>query len=113
MGSKNLFFFVVCMFLFMVFTLCFSLLTDFRFERDWKKIEAFVGSKMVIQVYETQARLALEFGDLFKYNQCQSHLQTLYVEGIEGSDMEFSAYNLLCVIMHSNNNRDLVSSIAR
>ncbi|XP_028236840.1 SAC3 family protein A-like isoform X2 [Glycine soja] len=84
-----------------------------RFERDWKKIEAFVGSKMVIQVYETQARLALEFGDLFKYNQCQSHLQTLYVEGIEGSDMEFSAYNLLCVIMHSNNNRDLVSSIAR
>ncbi|RZC29632.1 SAC3 family protein A [Glycine soja] len=82
------------------------------FERDWKKIEAFVGSKMVIQVYETQARLALEFGDLFKYNQCQSHLQTLYVEGIEGSDMEFSAYNLLCVIMHSNNNRDLVSSIA-
>ncbi|KAL2667853.1 hypothetical protein AAZV13_01G092600 [Glycine max] len=67
----------------------------------------------MLQVYETQARLALEFGDLFKYNQCQSHLQTLYVEGIEGSDMEFSAYNLLCVIMHSNNNRDLVSSIAR
>lgn len=45
--------------------------------------------------------------------QCQSHLQTLYVEGIEGSDMEFAAYNLLCVIMHSNNNRDLVSSMAR
>ena len=43
MGSKNLFFFVVCMFLLMVFTLCFSLLIDFRFKRDWKKIEAFVG----------------------------------------------------------------------
>lgn len=27
--------------------------------------------------------------------------------------MEFAAYNLLCVIMHSNNNRDLVSSMAR
>lgn len=27
--------------------------------------------------------------------------------------MEFAAYNLLCVIMHSNNNRDLVSSMSR
>jgi len=45
--------------------------------------------------------------------QCQSQLKTLYAEGIEGSDMEFAAYNLLCVIMHSNNNRDLVSSMAR
>ncbi|KAG4398173.1 hypothetical protein GLYMA_10G292300v4 [Glycine max] len=45
--------------------------------------------------------------------KCQSQLQTLYAEGIEGSDMEFAAYNLLCVIMHSNNNRDLVSSMAR
>jgi hypothetical protein len=25
-------------------------LIDFRFDRDWKKIEAFVGSKTVIQV---------------------------------------------------------------
>ncbi|XP_047165854.1 SAC3 family protein A isoform X4 [Vigna umbellata] len=45
--------------------------------------------------------------------KCQSQLTTLYAEGIEGSDMEFAAYNLLCVIMHSNNNRDLVSSMAR
>jgi hypothetical protein len=26
------------------------LMIDFRFDRDWKKIEAFVGSKTVIQV---------------------------------------------------------------
>lgn len=26
------------------------LLTDIRFDRDWKKIEAFIGSKTVIQV---------------------------------------------------------------
>jgi len=26
-------------------------LTNFRFDRDWKKIEAFVGSKTVIQVF--------------------------------------------------------------
>ncbi|RZB89706.1 SAC3 family protein A isoform D [Glycine soja] len=72
-----------------------------------------IRNQLTVKVYETHARLALEFGDLFEYNQCQSQLQTLYAEGIEGSDMEFAAYNLLCVIMHSNNNRDLVSSVAR
>nr|TKS16880.1 hypothetical protein D5086_0000017110 [Populus alba] len=66
-----------------------------------------------IQVYETHARLALEAGDLPEYNQCQSQLKTLYAEGIEGCHMEFAAYNLLCVILHSNNNRDLVSSMSR
>lgn len=45
--------------------------------------------------------------------QCQSQLKSLYAEGIEGCHMEFSAYNLLCVILHSNNNRDLLSSMAR
>ena len=48
-GSKNRFFFVVVCFC-LWFSLCVSLLTDFRFDRDWKKIEAFVGSKTVIQV---------------------------------------------------------------
>lgn len=45
--------------------------------------------------------------------QCQSQLKTLYAEGIEGCHMEFSAYNLLCVILHSNNYRDLLSSMSR
>ncbi|XP_027938422.1 SAC3 family protein A isoform X2 [Vigna unguiculata] len=72
-----------------------------------------IRNQLTVKVYETHARLALEFGDLPEYNQCQSQLKTLYAEGIEGSDMEFAAYNLLCVIMHSNNNRDLVSSMAR
>ena len=34
----------------MVFILFSCLLDSFRFDRDWKKIEAFVGSKTVIQV---------------------------------------------------------------
>ncbi|KAK8467289.1 hypothetical protein PHAVU_007G008100 [Phaseolus vulgaris] len=71
-----------------------------------------IRNQLTVKVYETHARLTLEFGDLPEYNQCQSQLKTLYAEGIEGSDMEFAAYNLLCVIMHSNNNRDLVSSMA-
>nr|XP_023904021.1 SAC3 family protein A isoform X1 [Quercus suber] len=68
---------------------------------------------LTVKVYETHARLALEVGDLFEYNQCQSQLKTLYAEGIEGCHMEFSAYNLLCVILHSNNYRDLLSSMSR
>ncbi|KAL0456683.1 UNVERIFIED_CONTAM: SAC3 family protein A, partial [Sesamum latifolium] len=45
--------------------------------------------------------------------KCQSQLQTLYGEGITGCHMEFAAYNLLCVMLHSNNNRDLLSAMSR
>ncbi|KAK7310285.1 hypothetical protein RJT34_07698 [Clitoria ternatea] len=72
-----------------------------------------IRNQLTVKVYETHARFALESGDLPEYNQCQSQLTTLYAEGIGGSYMEFSAYNLLCVILHSNNNRDLLSSMAR
>uniref|UniRef100_A0A2N9EF46 PCI domain-containing protein n=1 Tax=Fagus sylvatica TaxID=28930 RepID=A0A2N9EF46_FAGSY len=72
-----------------------------------------IRNRLTAKVYETHARLALEVGDLPEYNQCQSQLKTLYAEGIEGCHMEFSAYNLLSVILHSNNNRDLLSSMSR
>ncbi|KAJ4824600.1 hypothetical protein Tsubulata_010913 [Turnera subulata] len=72
-----------------------------------------IRNELTVKVYETHARLALEVGDLPEYNQCQSQLKTLYGEGIEGCHMEFAAYNLLCVILHSSNNRDLVSSMSR
>ncbi|XP_071712157.1 SAC3 family protein A isoform X2 [Rutidosis leptorrhynchoides] len=72
-----------------------------------------IRNELTAKVYETHARLAIEVGDLSEYNQCQSQLQTLYAEGIKGCDREFSAYNLLCVILHSNNNRDLLSAMSR
>jgi hypothetical protein len=72
-----------------------------------------IHNQLTVKVYETHARLALEVGDLPEYNQCQSQLNALYAEGIKGSYMEFTAYNLLCVIMHSNNYRELLSSMAR
>ncbi|KAF5467208.1 hypothetical protein F2P56_017057 [Juglans regia] len=72
-----------------------------------------IRNQLTVKVYETHARLALEVGDLPENNQCQSQLQTLYAEGIEGCHMEFSAYHLLCVILHSNNYRDLLSSMSR
>ncbi|KAL8051472.1 hypothetical protein ABFX02_06G150200 [Erythranthe guttata] len=72
-----------------------------------------IRNELTVKVYETHGRLAIEVGDLPEYNQCQSQLQTLYAEGITGCHMEFAAYNLLCVILHSNNNRDLVSAMSR
>ncbi|XP_065046427.1 SAC3 family protein A-like isoform X1 [Musa acuminata AAA Group] len=68
---------------------------------------------LTVKVYETHARLALEAGDLPEFNQCQSQLQRLYAEGIQGCYMEFAAYNLLSIILHSNNKSDLLSSMTR
>ncbi|CAI0442958.1 unnamed protein product, partial [Linum tenue] len=72
-----------------------------------------IRNQLTVKVYETHARLAMEVGDLAEFNQCQSQLQILYSEGIEGCLMEFAAYNLLCVILHSNNKRDLLTSMSR
>ncbi|XP_022942499.1 SAC3 family protein A-like isoform X1 [Cucurbita moschata] len=72
-----------------------------------------IRNQLTAKVYETHARLALEFGDLPEYNQCQSQLKTLYADGIEGCHMEFAAYNLLCAILHSNNKKDLLSLMSR
>ncbi|RLN00743.1 hypothetical protein C2845_PM06G19250 [Panicum miliaceum] len=71
-----------------------------------------IQNELTIKVYETHARLAMQAGDLPEYNQCQSQLKRLYAEGIKGCYFEFSAYNLLCVMLHSNNKRDLLSSMA-
>uniref|UniRef100_A0A1D1YV28 Leukocyte receptor cluster member 8 n=1 Tax=Anthurium amnicola TaxID=1678845 RepID=A0A1D1YV28_9ARAE len=72
-----------------------------------------IRNELTVKVYETHARLALEAGDMPEFNQCQSQLKSLYAEGIKGCHFEFSAYNLLCVILHSSNNRELLSSMAR
>lgn len=50
--SISLCFFQISSFVVNSATLSLSLLLiDYRFDRDWKKIEAFVGSKTVIQVF--------------------------------------------------------------
>ncbi|XP_047268776.1 SAC3 family protein A isoform X2 [Capsicum annuum] len=72
-----------------------------------------IRNELTVKVYETHGRLAIEVGDLPEFNQCQSQLKTLYAEGIKGCDMEFAAYNLLCVLLHSNNNRDLLLALSR
>ncbi|XP_021722302.1 SAC3 family protein A-like isoform X1 [Chenopodium quinoa] len=72
-----------------------------------------IRNELTVKVYETHARLALEFGDLPEFNQSQSQLKSLYTEGIAGCHMEFSAYNLLSISLLSNNRRDLLSLMSR
>ncbi|TVU36723.1 hypothetical protein EJB05_18668 [Eragrostis curvula] len=71
-----------------------------------------IQNELTVKVYETHARLAIQSGDLPEYNQWQSQLKRLYGEGVKGCHLEFSAYNLLCVMLHSYNKRDLLSSMA-
>ncbi|OEL13694.1 SAC3 family protein A [Dichanthelium oligosanthes] len=71
-----------------------------------------IQNELTVKVYETHARLAIQSGDLAEYNQCQSQLKRLYGGGLKGCNLEFSAYNLLCVMQHSNSKRDLLSSMA-
>ncbi|XP_018439852.1 SAC3 family protein A [Raphanus sativus] len=72
-----------------------------------------IHNHLTVKVYETHARLALEAGDLPEYNQCLSQLKILYGEGIDGCSLEFAAYSLLYITLHSNNNRELLSSMSR
>ncbi|CAN6844204.1 unnamed protein product [Brassica oleracea] len=72
-----------------------------------------IHNHLTAKVYETHARFALEAGDLTEYNQCLSQLKILYAEGIEGCTLEFAAYSLLYITLHSNNNRELLSSMSR
>jgi len=71
-----------------------------------------IQNELTVKVYESHARLAIQSGDLPEYNQCQSQLKRLYGGGLKGCNLEFSAYNLLCVMLHSNSKRDLLSSMA-
>lgn len=72
-----------------------------------------IRDEFTVEVYETHARMALEAGDLPEYNQCQTQLKSLYVEGIKGSSNEFAAYSLLYTLFNRGNSRDLLSAMAR
>ncbi|KAI7879646.1 hypothetical protein K492DRAFT_237763 [Lichtheimia hyalospora FSU 10163] len=69
-----------------------------------------IQNEFTVKVYEIHARIALEKGDLGEYNQCQTQLKTLYKKGIEGNEMEFTAYRIL-YFLHTRNWSDINSEM--
>ena len=60
-----------------------------------------IRNHLAVRAYEAAARAALEYGDIAEFNQCQSVLQGLYDEGVEGCLSEFRAYRILYQAVHS------------
>lgn len=54
-----------------------------------------IRNEFTVEVYEENARIALDVLDLDQFNQCQSQLIKLYSEGIKGNSKEFLAYRIL------------------
>lgn len=54
-----------------------------------------IKSKLVVKVYETHARVALESADIDHFNQCQTQLKELYESGLKGHEYEFLAYKIV------------------
>lgn len=54
-----------------------------------------LNNNLAVEIYEAHARAALEYGDLWEYNQCQALLSDLYETGLRGCEAEFLAYRVL------------------
>jgi len=69
-----------------------------------------IKNALTVDVYETNARLALEQSDEQNFNQCQAMLIDLYErEKLKGSNDEFLAYRILYCAIYQKNSRDMTN----
>ncbi len=64
-----------------------------------------IQNEFTVKVYETNAKISLEVGDLSEYNQCQTQLKDLYHDNIlfRSNQDEFFSYRFVTFI-YSNLN---------
>ncbi|KAI9219514.1 SAC3/GANP/Nin1/mts3/eIF-3 p25 family-domain-containing protein [Blastocladiella britannica] len=70
-----------------------------------------IQNEFTARVYEMNARIALEMGDLGEFNQCQTQLRDLYSVGVSGCRTEFIAYRLL-YFLYTKSRRDMKMLLA-
>ncbi|PVU92930.1 hypothetical protein BB561_003535 [Smittium simulii] len=70
-----------------------------------------ITNDFTVRVYETHSRMALCANDLGEYNQCQTQLKQLYIQGVKGSKMEFLAYRILYFI-YTRNESDINATLS-
>lgn len=83
----------------------FYALDQFKGMRQDCVVQAIKGP-LALDIYESHARAALEYGDIAEYNQCQSQMAALRAEGVLGrygkeAEVEFLAYRVLYQAVHS------------
>jgi len=66
-----------------------------------------LNNEFAVDVYETNARISLENGDINNFNQCQSAVKDLYAEGVPGNHAEFAAYRIMYTAFYLNSNRGM------
>merc|ERR1711988_1957057 len=64
-----------------------------------------IKNSFAVDVYETNARISPENGDINNFNQCQIAVKDLYQEGLPGSHAEFAAYRIMYTAFYLNSNR--------
>jgi len=72
-----------------------------------------IRDEIMIEVYETHARIAIEASDHAEFNQCQSQLAALYKDGKKSDNQaEFAAYSII-YCLYTKNMTDMTKRLSQ